>query len=655
MKSMHNNSWPLSGETRQLPDTGPIVAGRNALRIFAFLLVSIFGLALSIWQSRSVYREPDPTQPPDPSIVEMLNNVQLPKADLAELATRLGGRGLINTAFPALAPTTFDLGARQFFWVSNMHGNRFQVRTTFRLATAHSRMWVQDDLDMDLEQLEMLSSLFEEEIYPTVVLLLGDEPLSNNLPLEFVFTDRLGPRLAGYFSPQDRLHLKISETSNGRRMVLINIDLALDGDQLTRLVAHELQHLLHWELDSNETAWMQEGFSAYAEQLLGPYRDPRSSAYLSEPDLQLNTWPLEGDPALHYGATSLLINYLDNRFGSEFISALARHPDDGLESLDSLIHDSELWDSTRNKLLTTEDIVLDWGLANYLQLETDPHSYPYRRDVPSTPALEFIGRCKENSSEHSVSQYGFDYIRVRCDEAGVLAFSGKPSTKILPTTAHSGQYFVWSNRGDLIDTRLTRQFDFTNVPGPLTLQFWTWYELQKGSDFVYLLASEDGQRWSFLETTSGSALGDMAGAQFGFGYSGINRRHEWSRQTVDLSQFAGKRVRLRFEYVTDTARMGEGFLIDDLSIIETNYRADFEDGLDGWDSEGFVRTNNTIPQQFRVALVRLSEPAVVEHLTLDDSSRARVSLASGEEIVLVVMGATRHTRQPASYMLGFTQ
>ncbi|MFQ5943882.1 MAG: hypothetical protein ACE5JF_10040, partial [Anaerolineales bacterium] len=575
-------------------------------------------------------------------------------ADLAELAVRLGGQSRIDTAFPAPARTTSDLGTHQLFWVSDMHGDRFQIETTLQFTTAHGRMWVQHGLDLEQEQLGKLGNSLEHDIYPKVLSLLGYEAQSYEPPVELVFTDRLGARVAGYFSPRDMLHSEISETSNGRRMILINVELVEDQDRLARLVAHELQHLIHWELDSNESVWVQEGFSEYAERLLGHDGESHASAYLSNPDLQLNAWPLEGDFARHYGATSLLINYLHDRFGPEFVIALARHPDDGFEALDALLLEAELWDSSRNRVLTTEDLVLDWGLANHLQLEYGAHAYDDRRELIRPPATEFTGRCKENSTEHKVSQYGFDYIRIQCDKAGILEFSGGRTTNLLPTAAHSGQYFFWSNRGDLVDTKLTRQFDFTAIAGPITLQFWTWYELEKDADFVYLVASEDGQQWSFLETTSGNPPGDTVGMQFGFGFSGINRRHEWSRQTVDLSQFAGKRVTLRFEYVTDASRTGEGFFIDDISIAETNYYSGFEDGSGGWHGDGFVRISNKVPQDFRVSLLQSGDPPTTEHLTPDASNRVRLSFDPGEEVVLLVMGATRQTRQPAHYTLSLT-
>ncbi|MCZ6530391.1 MAG: immune inhibitor A [Chloroflexi bacterium] len=535
-----------------------------------------------------------------------------------------------------------------------MHGKRFQVDATLRMISPHARMWVQSDLDMDHQDLVGLSRLLEEEIYPSIFGLFGGEPPTGAGPVDLVFTDRLGIRLAGYFSPHDMLHSQISETSNGRSMIVINVKLVKGVDQLGGLLAHELQHLIHWGFDSNESAWVQEGFSHFGMMLLGYDPGPGASAYLSRTDLQLNAWPMDGDRSAHYGAASLLITYLYDRFGPDFVKALALHPQGGLEALDAVLLEASFWDSGSGQVLLSEDVLMDWGLANYLQLDAGNYAYGEGRDTARATETEFVSPCEAGSTDHTVSQYGFDYIRVKCKEAAQLTFVGDISSRLLPTRAHSGEYFFWSNRGNQADMTLTREFDFADVVGPLTLRFWTWYELEKNFDFVYLLASEDGESWSFLETTSGSPAPGTRGMQFGWGFTGINRLSEWSRQTVDLSQFAGMKVTLRFEYVTDTARTGAGFLIDDISIVETQYYSDFEDGNGGWNGDGFIRVNNAIPQSFRAAVVRLGGALSVEHLTLDASNHASVALDAGEEVVLVVMGATRHTRQPAGYMLSFS-
>ena len=224
------------------------------------LILSISSLTIAIWQSISMSQETDTPRIPNPSNFELPSNTHVPVADFAQLAERLGGRGPIDTAFPAPVQFTFDPGTVQHFWVTNRHGKRFQVEATLRHETTHSRMWVQDDLDMEYPQLADLGLVLEEQILPSVLLLLGNEPTSHDSTVDLVFTNKLGLGVAGYFSPLDMISSKISETSNGRMMITISDELAEDLDGLTRLVAHELQHLFHWKLDSNEAVWMQEGF-----------------------------------------------------------------------------------------------------------------------------------------------------------------------------------------------------------------------------------------------------------------------------------------------------------------------------------------------------------------------------------------------------------
>jgi hypothetical protein len=112
---------------------------------------------------------------------------------------------------------------------------------------------------------------------------------------------------------------------------------------------------------------------------------------------------------------------------------------------------------------------------------------------------------------------------------------------------------------------------------------------------------------------------------------------------------------VRFEYVTDGAVFGEGMLIDDVSIPALGFSSDFEMDDGGWEAQGFVRVRNELPQSFRLALVRYGERTEVEPIGLNSDNQAdiQLDLRAGEEAVLVVIGTTRLTRQPASYTLSF--
>jgi hypothetical protein len=196
---------------------------------------------------------------------------------------------------------------------------------------------------------------------------------------------------------------------------------------------------------------------------------------------------------------------------------------------------------------------------------------------------------------------------------------------------------------------LTREFDFTQVSGPIALNYYTWYDLETDYDYVYLEVSENGETWQLITTPSGTDK-DPSGNSYGWGYNGVT--NGWVEESVDLSQYAGKKVFVRFEYVTDAAVNGEGFLLDDVTVDALNYRSDFETDSGGWVPEGFVRVKNVLPQTFRLALI-LSRDSSVQMIPVDSGQTAEIplSLEGDDAAFLVVTGTTRFTREPASYQI----
>jgi hypothetical protein len=200
---------------------------------------------------------------------------------------------------------------------------------------------------------------------------------------------------------------------------------------------------------------------------------------------------------------------------------------------------------------------------------------------------------------------------------------------------------------------LTREFDFQDYKGPLTLIYWTWYDLEQDYDYLYLEASvDDGKTWQILTTPSGTRE-NPTGNNFGWGYTGLSGGDGvWMQEEVDLSNFAGKKIQLRFEYITDSNVHGEGFLLDDLAIPEINYFVDFESDSDGWDSAGFVRIVNDLPQTFRLAMIFTGKIPKVEYITLSQDNAIEIPFQIGgsvDSVVFVVTGTTRFTRQKAAY------
>jgi hypothetical protein len=289
------------------------------------------------------------------------------------------------------------------------------------------------------------------------------------------------------------------------------------------------------------------------------------------------------------------------------------------------------------------------------------HNYP---QAPQPTETETIRTCPSEMLDRVVHQYGVDYIRIRCNGLFLASgdytidFSGEEQTRVLPADPFSGKYAFWSNKGDESDMALTRRFDFRDHSGPLTLSYWTWYDLENEYDYAYLLASPDGDHWEILTTPSGTSA-DPVGNSYGWGYTGSSQggsveEAKWIQENVDISRFAGQEVYLRFEYITDAAVHGEGMLLDDISVPEIGYFTDFETDEAGWESSGFVRIQNSLPQSYRVSLITKGRETHVEQFTLNGDNSLRIPVTFGEgieEAVLAVSGTTRFTRQEAPYSI----
>jgi len=196
------------------------------------------------------------------------------------------------------------------------------------------------------------------------------------------------------------------------------------------------------------------------------------------------------------------------------------------------------------------------------------YTYHNFTEAPQSAATETIDVCPMEILNRDVHQFGVDYIRINCRGRNTLHFEGSSLVDVIPVEAHSGNYYFWSNRGDEADTTLTKSFDFTDHEGPLTLSYFTWYDLEQDYDYIYLEISEDGETWKILDTPSGTSE-DPSGNSYGWGYNGVS--NGWVQESIDLSAYSGKQIQIRFEYVTDAAVHGEGMVIDDIEIPEAGY------------------------------------------------------------------------------------
>lgn len=590
--------------------------------------------------------------------LETLSNTIVPSNNPIELAERLRGLNNIQELVPDY--TDYQVGDSSTFWGTNVDTNEsFQIYANLAYETPHAYFWIEDGVRYQQNDLAQLVETFEDEIYPTNREFFGSEwspGIDDNEHLFILYATGLGNSIAGYFSSADEMPPEAHEFSNAHEMFMLNAD-TIELDELFTygVLAHEFQHMIHWYGDQNETSWLNEGFSELAAFLNGYYESGFDYLAMMNPDLQLNDWPNDSNATTpHYGAAFLFVTYFLDRFGEDATKAVVSHPANGMSSIDFVLQDINAIDPISNEPIIASDFFADWVVTNYLQDKNanDGRYDYYKYTTPPQPSLtETVNACNSGWIERDVNQYGADYIGIECNQDFILTFEGATEVAVLPQDAYSGKYALWSNKGDESDMTLTKSFDFTGVSGPISMNFQTWYDIETDYDYLYLEVSEDGENWEII-TTPSCTFEDPSGNSFGCGYNDVT--FGWEEETVDLSDYAGKEIQLRFEYITDAAVNGEGFLLDDVSIPAINYFTDFEDDFGGWDPAGWVRIQNQLPQTFELSLIesngRLNEVIRLE-LSENQTTQIEINGSQLDDIVLTVSGTTRFTRQPAFYRI----
>jgi len=606
-----------------------------------------------------------PTQPPSVEVttntLETLQNTIVPENDPIELACRLEGKcDIPATMEPPSAPR--EAGDRDTFWVGNVDTNEnFQVTATLEYVTPHVYFWVQDGIDYDDGELKALADTFEQKIYPTDREFFGSEwspGIDGDVHIYILYASGIGMRIAGYFSSLDEYPPQAHEYSNAHEMFVFNADNVDLGAEFTYgVLAHEFQHMIHWYQDSNESSYLNEGFSEVAAFLNGYNVGGVDWLYSTNPDLQLNDWP--NDPSTtspHYGASFLYLTYFLDRFGEDATKALVKDPENGLDSVDNVLKQIGATDPVTEQPISADDVFTDWAVTNYLldgNVDDGRYTYHNYPNAPQTSPTDTIAACPTSAMSNTVSQYGVDYVQINCPGDYTLRFEGSTLARLLPEDPYSGSYAFWSNKGDTSDMTLTHQFDLDDASGPITLSFRTWYDLEEDYDYLYLEVSEDGEHWQILTTPSGTG-DDPSGNSYGWAYNGTTRG--WIEESIDLSDYAGKKPFIRFEYITDAAVNGEGMLIDDVRVEGGNYSyfTDFETDDGGWRADGFVRVQNVLPQTYRLALIKEGSTTTVEMIDVDENQTAEIPISIGggvNSVTLVVSGTTRFTREKADYTI----
>ena len=536
----------------------------------------------------------------------------------------------------------YQVGRTDTFWLVDQAGPKtYQSEFELILVTPHAYWYVENGLDVSLSGIERSASVFEEDIYPVVTGIFGSEwnpGIDNDSHLNILNAKLSG--VAGYYSSTDEYPTSVRPKSNQREMIYINAENVPPGEpNYDQVLAHELQHAIHWNVDASEDTWINEGLAELSSSIaLNSTFSIRH--FLRSSPISLINWPTSSVGGIaNYGASSLFMHFFSEHYGGhDGLRILVAQPEDSIAGINAYLEDMG-YESR------FDDVFREWAAANFL----DGEGILGYQDLEVSATAR--GRIRGFNESHSeVPQYSVEYTELLpTSEPFSLSFEGSTTAPLLPVDVGASGCW-WGNAGDSIDATLARQVRLP-TGSTATLDYEVWFEIEEDWDYLYVEVSEDdGQTWRIMETPVTSPENPI-GNSFGPGYTGHS--DGWVKESIGLSAHAGKDIQVRFQYVTDDAVNAIGACIRNLSIGAAGIEADDQN----WESNGFIFTNNLVRQRFQVQLITSGNEPQVQQITLESDNSAEIVLeppAEGQKLIVAVGALAEKTREPANYTLTVT-
>ncbi|UCH03377.1 MAG: hypothetical protein JSW05_07195, partial [Candidatus Thorarchaeota archaeon] len=435
-------------------------------------------------------------------------------------------------------------------WLSldDYEGYYFFTYYELRAVGVHTEVWVQTELSypegdpreypvVTDEQIAQLLGEFESNIYPTDTGYFGatdyhdgtyslleawgyvepgyysddtgkDVILVSNIRDDAYYDSTYPYYIAGFYSSSfeayfDRNIISIDSHDWANRV-------GPDGARpylYEAIIAHEEQHLIHYDYQPDDASYLNEGCSMYAELLCGygiPWGDINS--YLATPDNSLTDWGDQGGINIlaDYGAAAMWAIYLNDQFGDTFWSQYMANgvPDTlGLEALFGGLTFDEVFHNWKVANLVDSDFGGFYPEYAYTTLDLDsPDAEPIRVyqinevPIPWTAGSSFGTTTTILGYDTGISllgPYGSDYISIRKFPkpwSRKLFFDGNDYASVLTWSLADGVWY--SGAVDLMNTLITGEAYVDPANPELVLT--TYWDIEDYWDFGFVQVSTDG-------------------------------------------------------------------------------------------------------------------------------------------------------------------
>lgn len=287
---------------------------------------------------------------------------------LALLSGCGGGGGGGGESTPSTAATGTS------FWAYDLtRDTYYTVNATEVAEGAYCHIYLEQGQSVSQADIDAIQNEFDNIIHPKLVEGFGSEPNPgiDSDPKMFILLLKVRDGfnsvtstsyVAGYFDPANEY---ADSNSNRKEIIYMNInpDIGIDpsGTDFFSTVAHEFQHLIHWEQkrhqrNVSDDAWLDEAMSTVARTYCG-YGPDYDLLYVYEmaPTDSLTIW---GNALQDYGVVYMWGQYFKDRVGSDIFRRMLQNSQAGIASVNSAL-------AAAGSAKTFTDTFRDWAVANY--------------------------------------------------------------------------------------------------------------------------------------------------------------------------------------------------------------------------------------------------------------------------------------------------
>jgi hypothetical protein len=319
----------------------------------------------------------------------------------------------------------FTVGSQKSWYANDFRTNqRYLTSSTCRAVGTRCYIFVEDAVWLDRVSqaaVDAFKNAFDSStpanstkgVYQTDVDTFGSPPDVDNDPKIILFILDIkdqytntgsGGFIGGYFTGYNQLPVTVAPQSNVAEILFfdanpLNLNSAAGLQFGLSTTAHEFQHMIHYNYDTDELTFINEACSEVASVVCG-YPISEQGSYVANTNINLLSWQAQ---LSDYSRAARFMTYVRDQAGVNVLKAIVQNPSDGAFGIDAALQ------SIGNPL-RFNDIFKNFTIANILDDKIVNPAYGYT--YPNLPKAQ--GRLLANpnvaTTGSTVQNLGVEYL-----------------------------------------------------------------------------------------------------------------------------------------------------------------------------------------------------------------------------------------------------